>query len=181
MTEYQPTFRKGSKIRFEREPVDFSRVANPKAAVRVEIAFCNLTSLSGIQRLSRIQDLQIHYCRSLTDISEIGELTHLKRINLYSLPNVQRQFSVEQLNRLEDLTYNGVKQLGTIRGIESLPKLTYLGLSQVKVFDGDYAPIVESPSLGRVFWFGGPFKSPALKEIKQLRPDLLIGGNAVDM
>lgn len=179
MAEDQPIFRKGSTIRFERELVDFSRV--PKAVVRIEIAFCDLASLAGIQRLSRVQDLQIHYCRSLTDISAIGELSQLKRINLYSLPNVQQQFAVERLKQLEDLTYNGVKELNTIRGIESLPNLTYLGLSRVKVSDGDYSPIVESPSLKRVFWFGGPFKAPALREIKRLRPDILVGGNAVDM
>lgn len=116
----------------------------------------------------------------MSDISSIGELTELKRINLYSLPNVEVQFPLERLTKLESLTFNGVKQLQTIQGIETLPNLTYLGLSRVKVGDDDYTPILRSPSLKRVFWFGGPFKSPALKEIKRRRPDILVGGNAVD-
>ena len=32
----EPTFRKGTTIRFEREPVEFSLTRKPKSAVRVE-------------------------------------------------------------------------------------------------------------------------------------------------
>lgn len=53
----------------------------------------------------------------------------------------------------------------------------YLGLSQVKVKDNDYSPILQSKSLERVFWCGSPFKVPALKELRKLRPDIVIGGN----
>jgi ABC-type Fe3+-hydroxamate transport system substrate-binding protein len=105
-------------------------------------------------------------------------LQTLEDIDLYSLPKAEIHFSVERLLKLESLRYTTVSGLMTIRGIEELPKLIYLALSQVKVIDGDYSPIVQSKSLERVFWFGSPFKTPALKELRTLRPDIVIGGNS---
>ena len=60
-----------------------------------------------------------------------------------------------------------------------LPGLQELSLSRVKIIDGNYDPIIKCPTLKKVFWFGGPFKKPALQTIKKERPDMLIGGNAV--
>lgn len=165
-------------VRFEREPVDFSVVAEPKGVQRLEIAFCNVQSLAGIERFSKLREVHIHYCRELRDVSHLGKVPTLTRVALYCLPKVEVEFSPADLPRLEALSYNAVNKLSSIQGIEKLKRLTELGLSRVKVWDGDYMPIVHSKSLKRVFWFGGPFKAPALKEIRRLRPDIVVGGNA---
>lgn len=166
-------------LRFEREPVEFQKVKAPKSVKRLEIAFCDLESLDGIDRLSSLEELHIHYGRQLHDLSAVGKLKRITKINLYSLPNVKVLFDPAKLEKLIELTYNNVRDLPTIRGIEKLTRLTDLGLSRVKVFDDDYQPLIECQSLRRVFWHGGPFKSPALKEIRLQRHDLLVGGNAV--
>lgn len=98
-------------------------------------------------------------------------------IEPYSLPKVKAHFSISKLANLEGLSYTRVGGIETISGIEKLSKLMFLGLSQVKVIDEDYSPIVQSKSLERVFWCGSPFKVPALKELRKLRPDIVIGGN----
>jgi hypothetical protein len=165
-------------VRYEHESVDFNTVANPKGVWKLEIAFCDVASLSGIERLSQLREVQIHYCRSLRDLSHLGKVATLALVNLYCLPNVEVEFSPSTLPRLEHLSYNAVHKLSSIRGIEKLKRLTHLSLSRVKVLDGDYMPIVHCKRLQRVFWFGGPFKAPALSEIRRLRPDIVVGGNA---
>jgi hypothetical protein len=163
---------------FKRQPVTFETIIDPKKVERMEIAFCDVESLEGIHRLTHLTEVHIHYCRSLSDISQLGLLRRLRQINLYSLPNVELEFEVTKLKHLESLSYTNVARIASIHGIESLKKLSYLGLSRVKVLDGDYMPIIKCKSLKRVFWHDAPFKAPAMNEIRELRPDILVGGNS---
>lgn len=165
-------------LRFEKEIVNFNDVINPEEIERLEIAFCNLTDLTEITSLIRLRQISIYYCRFLQDISHISNLKSLEDIDLYSLPKVEINFKVNELPKLIGLKYTSVKEINSIRGIEELTQLKFLGLSQVKIIDGDYSPIVLSKSLERVFWVGSAFKSPALKELRKLRPDIVIGGNS---
>jgi hypothetical protein len=165
-------------LRYEREVVNFEDVVNSEKIERLEIAFCNLTDISGITYLSGLRQISIYYCRFLRDISHIGDLHRLEDIVLFSLPKLEVNFSVAKLPKLERISYTTVSGITTIHGIEELTQLIYLGLSKVKVLDGDYSPIIRSKSLERVFWFGSPFQSPALQELRKLRPDIVIGGNA---
>lgn len=164
-------------LRYEKEGVDFAKIINPEKIECLEIASCSLTSLFGIACLSNLRRISLYYCRFLQDISSIGDLQMLENITLYSLPQVKKHFKIPELINLVALSYTRVGGIETIRGIEELPKLIYLGLSQVKVKDNDYSPILQSKSLERVFWCGSPFKVPALKELRKLRPNIVIGGN----
>lgn len=164
-------------LRYEKEDVDFAKIINPEEIECLEIAFCNLTSLFGITCLSNLSRISLYYCRFLQDISNIEDLQMLENIDLYSLPKVEVHFSISKLANLKAINYTRVGGIKTISGIEKLSKLTFLCLSQVKVIDEDYSPIIQSKSLERVFWCGSPFKVPALKELRKLRPDIVIGGN----
>ena len=165
-------------LQYEKEVVSFADVVNPEKIERLEIAFCNIIDLLGVTCLSNLREIHIHYCRLLRDISHIGDLQTLERINLFSLPKVEVNFSTERLLRLKKLSYTTMSGISSIRGIDKLTQLVELGLSRVKVIDRDYTPIVRSISLKRVFWVGAPFPSPALQELRKLRPDIIIGGNA---
>ncbi len=165
------------KLRFEREPVLFDHVAAPANIERLEIAFCDVQCLDGIHRLRNLDEIHVYYCRLLRDLSQLERVRRLRKINLYCLPNVEIEFHPGKFPRLEHLSYNNVARLSSIQGIEKLQRLKHLGLSRVKVLDGDYMPIVKCKGLKRVFWHGAPFKSPAMMEIRRIRPDILVGGN----
>lgn len=166
-------------LRFERRPVRFDDVALPDDVRTIEIAFCDVETLVGIERLANVEEIFVHYAKALRDASAIGRLKRLRKVVLYGLPKLCVEFRPGDLPRLERLSFTGVGKLSTIRGIEKLKRLQYLGLSRTKVSDGDYRPIVESKSLERVFWHGAPFPPPALQEIRRMRPDLKVGGNSV--
>jgi hypothetical protein len=164
-------------LHLERQTVQLEAISDPKSVSRLEISLCKLPALDGIHRFTELREIHIHYCRSLTDLSQLMRLPRLRGINLFCLPNVKQGLAIPVFRDLELLSYNNVRDLASIRGIGTLKKLSYLGLSRVKVLDGDYRPIVDCKSLKRVFWHGAPFKPPAMQEIKKLRPDILIGGN----
>jgi hypothetical protein len=168
-----------NKLSFDKSTVEFENIENPLDVDILEIAFCNLTTLRGIERLARVSTIRIHYCRSLFDIAEISKLIQLKAITFYGTPQLLDYAPLEGVFSIEAIELNGSYKVASIRPFAKLPNLEYLALSRVKVVDGDYQPIILNKTLKRVFWHGGPFAPPALSEIKRLRPDILIGGNGV--
>ncbi len=168
-----------NSIEYEKEVPRFKEFCEPMHIEMVSISFSPLESLDGIDTFVNLKNLQIHYCRKLRDLSAISRLKNLELLNIYCTPNIEVVFDIARLKTLKMLSFNNVAKLETIKGIEKLPNLKELGLSRVKVLDGDYEPIVNCANLKSVFWFGGPFKAPALKTIRNRRPDMMIGGNAV--
>lgn len=154
------------------ESIDF-----PDTYTSLSISKSRITHLSGLENFTNLDNLSIYYCRNLEDLSNISQLKKLKQLVLYSLPKHTQNYELAHLSNLESLSFTNIKNLESIKEIEHLKSLIYLGLSNTKVTDGDYMPIISNTSLRRVFWFGAPFKSPALKNIKNARPDLVIGGN----
>ncbi len=169
------------KVKFDHQPVDFAAFTEDRGehVELLEIAFCNLVSLNGISVFRNLKELRIHYCKELRDISAISELGSLEDVTLYSTPKVFDCSPLVQVSTINAIALNGAYKIASIKGFETLPHLEYLALSRVKVADLDYEPIINSKSLRRVFWHGGPFPPPSLKEIKKRRPDIAIGGNAV--
>ena len=165
------------ELEFEQTTVDLADVTKPEDYCTLKISKCDLTNLDGIEKFTNLEKLSIYYCRNLTELSGISVLIKLKSLVLYSLPKHLKTYQLSGLDQLEHASYTNVKNLDSIKDIEKLPKLSHLGLSNTKIGDGDYSAIIDNHSLKRVFWFGAPFKSPALKQIKSARPDLVIGGN----
>ena len=169
------------KFEFERHEVDFAACPQSRRehVTSLAISFCNLVALDGIVIFRNLTELRIHYCRELRDISALSDLTKLESITLYSTPKVFDCSPLALVSTLTAIELNGGYKIASIRGFENLPNLEYLALSRVKVADSDYQPIIDSKSLRRVFWHGGPFPPPSLKHIRKMRPDIAIGGNAV--
>lgn len=58
--------------------------------------------------------------------------------------------------------------------LQNLPKLEALHISQIKVADGDWKPILDLPQLGFLHGMKNVFRSTAFKEFQKLRPDVRI-------
>ncbi len=167
-------------LSFDHQDVDFEALASDLCAgvECLSIAFSPVRTLQGIGRLSSVRELRIHYCRNLADISAIDKLSELETVVLYGTPKLFDCSPLVRCLKLAKLSLNGPYNIESIKGIENLLHLEYLQLSRVKVADGDFQPIIKSPSLRRVFWHGAPFKPPALARLREARPEIVFGGNA---
>jgi len=165
-------------LTFERCPISLEGVEDRTAIDLVEVAFSNLANLDGLQALPCLRTLRVHYCRRLSDISALEGLSKLADVTFYSTPRLSDYGALARIKSLESIELNGPYRVDSIRPFQNLPRLKHLALSRVKVNDGDYTPILENTAIQEVFWYGAPFKPPALSEIKRQRPDLLIGGNS---
>jgi hypothetical protein len=96
----------------------FLRLANLK----------RLASLAGNEKLANLEDLEIHTCRAIRSINEIGCLLQLKRLAL------SNDGDIESLKPLENSS-----------GLESV-----LFYESTNIVDGDLSPLLREKALARV-------------------------------
>lgn len=97
---------------------------------------CNIKSLDGIDKLTSLQKLDLHYIRSLIDASKIKELQTLRCLNICSCSKISDFSFVGALKNLECLSLEGNNEIDSIYFLSDLPMLRFLVL-QFNVLDGD--------------------------------------------
>jgi hypothetical protein len=87
-----------------------------------------LVSLAGIEQLTNLEELEIHTCRRICSIDEIGCLHRLRRLHLNNDGNIE-----------------SLKPLTKLRGLESI-----LFYESTNIVDGDLSPLLIQKNLSRV-------------------------------
>jgi hypothetical protein len=87
-----------------------------------------LASLEGIEGLTNLEDLEIHTCRAIGSISEVGSLLRLKKLNLNNDGDIESLKPLENLNGLETVVF----------------------YESTNIVDGDLSPLLRQPNLTRV-------------------------------
>ncbi len=64
-----------------------------------------LTSLAGIELLVDLEELEIHTCRAIGSINEIGALSRLRNLNLNNDGDIKSLKPLEGLTRLESVVF----------------------------------------------------------------------------
>lgn len=87
-----------------------------------------LTSLAGIERLAGLEELEIHTCRRIRSIDEIGSLRRLRKLHLNNDGDIE-----------------SLKPLAKLTGLESV-----LFYESTNIVDGDLSPLLGQRNLSRV-------------------------------
>lgn len=87
-----------------------------------------LTSLAGIEVLASLEELEVHTCRAIGSIEEVGSLTRLKKFHLNNDGDIESLKPLEKLNGLESVLF----------------------YESTNVLDGDLSPLLRQKNLSRV-------------------------------
>ena len=88
-----------------------------------------LTSLKGIETLANLEELEIHTCRGIGSIEEVGSLSHLQKLHLDNDGDIESLKPLEKLNSLVSLSF----------------------YESTNILDGDLSPLLHhQKSLSRV-------------------------------
>src|SRR5690348_16386240 len=87
-----------------------------------------LTSLAGIEGLKRLEELDIHTCRSITSIEEVGFLPQLRKLYLNDDGEIESLKPLERLHCLREVLF----------------------YESTNILDGDLTPLVHQKNLLRV-------------------------------
>ena len=87
-----------------------------------------LTSLAGIEGLGDLEELEIHTCRGIGSIEEVGFLSRLQKLQLNNDGDIE---SLKPLERLNELMWVGFYE-------------------STNILDGDLSPLIRQKNLTRV-------------------------------
>lgn len=160
----------------------------------VSLRKCGVLDLQALQRLSRLQKLEVafgplahldlRFCSSTLEMLSLSRLKRLK--DLSALPPMPK-LDYLALNHLHAFVppdfraFPNLRQLSiwktdwsTLGWLEHLPLLETLHISQIKVEDQDWRPIVRLERLRHLHGMKNVFRSAAAKEFMRLRPDVRV-------
>jgi len=160
--------------------LDFSALLGLSRLRRLDVAFGPLSSLELSFCSSTLEFLALSRLRQLKDLSTLPLLPNLERlavthIHAFAPPDFRMFPNLRQLS-----IWNTDWQ--SLNWLVHLPHLETLHISQIKVEDKDWKPILGLKRLRHLHGMQNVFRSSARKEFVQLRPDVRVDqGIPVDL
>lgn len=123
---------------------NLKEIADLKALEDIDLTNSNITSLEGIQGLTKLRNLALFRMRALTNIEAIQHLSeNLTSLQIEGAKNVQDFSSIRSVQSLEYLTLNNCGMIPSIRFIRQLPHLKGIQFWDSTIVDGDVSPCIE--------------------------------------
>ena len=123
---------------------NLKEIADLKALEDLDLTNSNITSLEGIQGLTKLRNLALFRMRALTNIEAIQHLSeNLTSLQIEGAKNVQDFSSIRSVQALEYLTLNNCGMIPSIRFIRELPHLKGMQFWDSTIVDGDVSPCIE--------------------------------------
>lgn len=107
-----------------------------------------LKSLKGLEKLSKLEGLDIEVAPNLTNVNAIGSLPHLKLLRLANCKRIASFDCLEKNHELLSLVIGTCSDIQSLSILKGMTKLDYLSFgSGTKVVDGDLSILYDLKSL----------------------------------
>lgn len=99
-----------------------------------------LTSLRGIEKLIKLNSLNLFYLPKLSSIEGIENLKELKELNIQNCPSIYSIEPISELKQLVKFELNNCKEIETIKPAKDLNNLEKFWIIKTEIRDGDLTP-----------------------------------------
>jgi internalin A len=108
----------------------------------------SIKSLEGIQKLARLKELNVAYCRSLADVAALDGIASLEKVKFEKVPKVPPVLNAT-LPNLRELEWGvNIPNVGIIAGFPSLESFVFASCA-----DDDLSGLLDHPNLRRVRFY----------------------------
>ncbi|CRX37790.1 leucine-rich repeat domain-containing protein [Estrella lausannensis] len=116
---------------------DFSFIGNLKELRLLSLGGSEVSDLSFLKELTRLETLNLEQCNSIQDVNQIASAPQLKHLNLSQCWDIKDFTFLKHLTRLErlDLMECNIKQLSILEDCKELRTLTLWGCNRVVDWD----------------------------------------------
>ena len=160
----------------------------------VSLQRCDISDLSALQGLSRLRRLnvafgplssvELSFCRDTLEFLALARLRRLKDLSTLPLMPRLEYLVINQIHSFAPPDFHSFPNLrqlsiwntewASLNWLSHLPQLETLHISQVKVADQDWKPIVDLTHLRHLHGMKSVFRSGSAKEFSRLRPDVRV-------
>jgi hypothetical protein len=144
-----------------------SEIGKAENIEELHLIQANLESLEGIEKLSKLRDLEIYGSNKLKDISSIRHLvSSLTKLELENCKGIQDYSPIGTLSKLEWLTIVSCGSMESISFTKGLPKLKLFNFDRTNVEDGD---LIYCKSIPEVYFTQKKHFSYSRKDLKNTK------------
>jgi len=146
---------------------DLTGLACFQRLVSLELVQGSVTALVGIERLRRLQRLELSYLRTLVDIEALREAPRTLRVLRFDrCPNIGSFDAVSSLEQLEELGLSGCREIESLEIVRPLRRLRHVSFVDTTIRDGDLSVLFDLPALGHAGFFNKTHYSHTWKQIE---------------
>ena len=136
-----------------------------------ELWFSNsaIEDLSCLGKLKRLKKLNLDSLRCLEDSGWLEELIYLEELNISSCKRISTTIlkNVGELRDLKRLYFSKMGEIPTITYISKLKQIEVIGfIEETKIVDGNLNPLLELPNLKKINIQGFKHYIPSIQNIK---------------
>lgn len=121
--------------------IDINPIKDFSQLRRLSIHQSSIESLSGIERLQKLDDLSLFLNPKLEDLSSLSG-TSIKSITIENSKNIQDYSFLESCENLEEIKIHNSSPILSLSFVSRLRKLKSLRFVGTKVIDGDMSPLL---------------------------------------
>jgi Leucine-rich repeat (LRR) protein len=147
-------FDKASKslmhIRMSGLSADLEFLGAVKSLVKLDIIRSDIGSLSGIEKIAKLEELSLTLCRKLTDISCAAKLKNLHTLSIEGCSRLTDLSVAQRFNALKTLWLKA-KEIESCGFISAMKSIEFASINAV-IKDNDVSPFLNSETLKEV-WF----------------------------
>lgn len=127
---------------------DLSSFTHMENLTALELVQAKITSLNGIEKMSKLKCLTLFYSPSLISIENIKSLKDLEYLALRVCKKIQKYDAFKYLNKLKQLSISDCSPIANLDFVRNLTNLEWFGLVDTNVIDGKIDLLVKVPEHG---------------------------------
>lgn len=151
-------------VKVSRLSTDLKFLGAVKNLIKLDIVRSSIDSLSGIEKITKLEDLSLLLCRKLNNISHVKELKKLHTLSNEGCSRLSDYSAAQDFNALRTLWLKTPK-IESCGFISKMKSIEFVSIN-AEILDNDLSPLLESKTLEEV-WFSPNKKS----YLPKLSPD----------
>jgi len=122
---------------------NFRHISNLKNLESLYISISDIESLTGIENLIKLKNIEFHYLKNLTNIAQLKYLHNtLESLIIGNAKKIEDFDSVKELKKLETLGFSKCGSIPSISFLKDMPKLSDFRFVDTAIEDGNLYPLV---------------------------------------
>ncbi|WP_409292919.1 hypothetical protein [Peribacillus sp. SCS-37] len=119
----------------------------PDSLRYLELNWSTIQNFAGVEKLSNLKRLDLHYCTKLQDDSGISKIKNT--LEILEINNSRKLVPNDllELNNLRVLRLNACGNLENLSFLCHFPKLISFAFVDTNVLDGDLTPLIDHPTI----------------------------------
>lgn len=136
---------------YKHKGLSFDTFPQSDKLLYLELNWANIKDFMGIEKLSALKRLEVHYCTKIEIDNGLSLLSDtIEYLHINQSKKLQSIDEICKLSNLKVLCLNNCGPLENLQFLKAFPKLVDFRFVDTNILDGDLTPLIEHPTIRSV-------------------------------